>query len=48
MKLKWPKCSIFRNADGTGKDGVSGRNDDEARWMVAQIAQKWSASFAGC
>ena len=46
MKLKWPKCSIVRDANGTGKCGASGRND--TRWTVAQIAQKSSASFAGC
>jgi hypothetical protein len=47
MKLKEPECSIVWDADGTGKSGASGRNDDEARWMVAQIAQKSLASFAG-
>jgi hypothetical protein len=46
MKLKWPKCLIVRDANGTGKCGASGRND--TRWIVAQIAQKSSASFAGC
>ena len=48
MKVKCPKCSIVRDANGTGKSGASGKNDDEARWMFAQIAQKSSASFAGC
>ena len=48
MKLKWPKCSIVRDACGTGKSDASGRKDDEARWIVAQIAQKSPASFAGC
>jgi hypothetical protein len=46
--VKWPKCSIVRDACGTGKSGASGRKDDEVRWIVAQIAQKSSASFAGC
>src|SRR6476620_3603497 len=46
MKVKWPKCSIVRDANGTGKSGASGRND--TRLIVAQIAQKSSASFAGC
>ena len=48
MKLKEPKCSIVRDAKRTGKRGASGRNDDEARCMVAQIEQKPPASFAGC
>jgi hypothetical protein len=48
MKLKWPKCSIVRDANGTGKSDASGRKDDQARWIVAQIAQKSSAPFAGC
>jgi hypothetical protein len=39
MKVKLPKCSIVRDANGTGKSGASGRKDEEARWMVAQIAQ---------
>jgi hypothetical protein len=38
---------MVRDANGTGKSGASGKNEDEARWMVAQIAQKSSASFAG-
>jgi hypothetical protein len=46
--VKWPKCSIVRDACGTSKSGASGKKDDEARWIVAQIAQKSSASFAGC
>src|ERR1700751_5033140 len=48
MKVKEPKCSTARDANGTGKSVASGRNEVEARWMVAQIAQKSSASFAGC
>jgi hypothetical protein len=47
MKVEKPKCSIVRDANGTGRSGAPGRNDDEARWMAAQIAQKSSASFAG-
>jgi hypothetical protein len=39
MKLKLPKCSMVRDANGAGKSGASGKNDDEARWIVAQIAQ---------
>lgn len=38
---------MVRDANGAGRSGASGRNADEARWMVAQIAQKSSASFAG-
>jgi hypothetical protein len=38
---------MVRDASGTGSNGASGRNDDEARWMVAQMAQKSFASFAG-
>ena len=48
MKVEKPKCWIVRAANGTGNSGASGRNDVEARWMAAQIAQKSSASFAGC
>ena len=48
MKVEKPKCSIVRDANGTGRSGASGRNDDEARWIVVQIAQKSSASFTGC
>jgi hypothetical protein len=48
MKLKEPKCSIVRDVNGTGRIGAPGRNEDEARWIVVQIAQKSSASFAGC
>ena len=48
MKVEKPKCSILRDANGTGKSGAFGTNDVEARWMAAQIAQKSSASFAGC
>jgi hypothetical protein len=48
MELKEPKCSIVREANGTGRSGASGRNDDEARSIVVQIAQKSSTSFAGC
>jgi hypothetical protein len=48
MKVEKPKCSIVRDANRTGRSGASGRNDDEARWIVVQIAQKPSASFAGC
>ena len=33
------KCSTVCDANGTGNSGASGRNDVEARWIAAQIAQ---------
>jgi len=48
IKVKWVKCSIVLDANGTGKSGAFARNDVEVRWIVAQIAQKSSAAFAGC
>ena len=38
---------MVRGANGSGKNGACGRNDDEVRWIVAQIAQNSAASFAG-
>jgi hypothetical protein len=45
--LKLPKFSIVKDACGIGKSGASGEKDDEAKWIVAQIGQKLSASFLG-
>ena len=46
-EIEKAKCSIVRTRTEPAR-GTSGRKYVEARWIVAQIAQKSSASFAEC